>query len=88
MRKLLVVVGFAALCALFVVIPVGSATRTPGDSCQAVGGGGMICRSFEVEPRGPLDTGIVCESATGAFDIFDHFVKTRPGPSGSTRTAT
>ena len=74
MRKLLVVVGFAALWALFVVVSDGSATRTPGDDCHAVGGGGMICRSFEVEAKGPLDTAIVCESPAGDFDIFDHFV--------------
>lgn len=73
MRKLVVLAGFCGLLALSVV-PVGSATRTEGFSCQAVGGGGTICRDFIVERMGPLDTGIVCGSGAGAFDIFDHFV--------------
>jgi hypothetical protein len=72
MRKLVVLAGFCWLLALSVV-PVSSATRTEGFSCQTVGGG-TICRDFTVEMVGPLDTGIVCGSGAGAFDIFDQFV--------------
>jgi hypothetical protein len=72
-RRLVILGGFFGL-ALAVVVPVSSATRTPGSDCQPVAGGGAICRSFEVEVEGPLDTGIACESAAGDFDIFDHFV--------------
>jgi hypothetical protein len=47
--------------------------RPQGSTCTTVGGG-TICRSSEVEARGPLDTGIVCGSGADAFDIFDQFV--------------
>jgi hypothetical protein len=72
MRKLVVLAGFCGLLALSVV-PVSSATRTEGFSCHPVEGG-AICRDFIVERMGPLDTGIVCGSGAGAFDIFDEFV--------------
>ena len=72
MRKLVLLAGLCALLALFVV-PVSSATRTEGFSCQPVGGG-TICRDFIVERMGPLDTGIACGGGAGGFDIFDQFV--------------
>jgi hypothetical protein len=83
MRKLLVVAGLVGLLALFAVAPVGFAgqpapstlnqARPQGFTCNTVGGG-TICRDFQVEVEGPLDTGIVCGSGPGAFDIFDQFV--------------
>jgi hypothetical protein len=38
--------------------------------CKAVGGG-TICQGTLTESYGPEDTGIVCGSGAGAFDIFD-----------------
>ena len=75
MPKWVVLIGLALL-ALFAVVPVSSATRTPTDgySCQPVGGG-SICRLFEVEPVGPRqDPNIVCGSGADAFHIFDQWV--------------
>jgi hypothetical protein len=73
MRKLLVVAGFVGLLALFVVAPLSQA-RPPVDRCQAVGGGGTICRTSDVITMGPDDTGFVCGSGADAFDIFDQSV--------------
>jgi hypothetical protein len=67
-----------AVCAL-VAVPIGSSTlnqaRPQRSGCTTVGGG-TICRSSEVEARGPLNTDLVCGSGAVAFDIFDQFVNT------------
>ena len=82
MRKLVLLAGLCGLLALAVVVPVSSATRTPGGGCQTVAGGGLICRTFEVETVGPReDPNIVCGSGAGAFHIFDQWV------DNQTRTA-
>ena len=52
----------------------------PWLSCKAIGAG-TICQGTLVEQYGPEDTGIVCGSGLGAFDIFDggtrHSTKTK-----------
>jgi hypothetical protein len=78
MRRLLLVrslVIFMGVCclALFAVVPVGSATRQEGFSCQPVGGG-TICRDFLVEVKPLEEQDIVCGSGAGAFHVFDQFV--------------
>jgi hypothetical protein len=88
MRKLFVLVGFAAVSALFVVLPVSFAgppapsslnqARPQGFTCNTVGGG-TICHFSHAEAYGPLDTGIVCGSGVSAFDIFDQAVLTESG---------
>jgi hypothetical protein len=78
MRKLVVLAGFCGLLALAVVVPVSSAARPERFSCQPVGGG-TICQYSHPEEYGPLDTGIVCGSGAGAFDIFDQAVLTESG---------
>jgi hypothetical protein len=77
MRKWVVLAGFCGLLALSLV-PVSSAVRPEKFSCQTVGGG-TICQYSHVEAYGPLDTGIVCGSGAGAFDIFDQAVLTESG---------
>lgn len=73
MRKLVVLAGFCGLLALSVV-PLSSATRTEGFSCQPVGGG-TICRGFTVEVKDPPEEQeIVCGSGPGAFHVYDDFV--------------
>jgi hypothetical protein len=72
-RRLVVLGGFCGL-ALAVVVPVGSAQRTPGFTCQTVGGG-AICRDFQVEAVGPReDPNIACGTGAGAFHIFDQWI--------------
>jgi hypothetical protein len=52
--------------------------RSQGFTCNAVGGG-TICSFLFVNPYGPVDTGFVCQSSTGAFDIFDQGTETDAG---------
>ena len=79
MRPILIV---SAACAAGALILVSSGlagqpvTQTlnppppPWQTCKAVGGG-TICEGTNVESYGPVDTGIVCGSGAGAFDILD-----------------
>ena len=53
--------------------PVTQALTPPPPSfetCKTVGNG-FICQGARTESYGPDDTGIVCGSGTGTFDIFD-----------------
>jgi hypothetical protein len=72
--------ALAVVVAGLVLVPLGLAgqpvtqTLTPPPQpwlvCKAVGGG-TICQGTLTEPYGPEDTGIVCGSGPGSFDIFD-----------------
>jgi hypothetical protein len=59
-------------------VSAGSAARPEKFSCHTVGGG-TICQYSHVEAYGPLDTGLVCGSGAGAFDIFDQAVLNESG---------
>jgi hypothetical protein len=69
----------AAVAVTFVAAPVSVAKAPPqtlnqarpqGFSCNSLGRG-TICHYSFPESYGPLDTGLVCGSGAGAFDIFD-----------------
>jgi len=77
MRKLVVLGGCCGLLALSFV-SAGSAASPEKFSCHTVGGG-TICQYSHVEAYGPLDTGLVCGSGAGAFDIFDQAVLNESG---------
>ena len=53
--------------------PAGQTLTPPPPSfetCKSVGNG-TICEGARPEAYGPIDTGIVCGSGSGSFDIFD-----------------
>jgi hypothetical protein len=77
MRKLVVLAGCCGLLALSFV-SAGSAARPEKFNCHTVGGG-TICQYSHVEAYGPLDTGLVCGSGAGAFNIFDQAVLNESG---------
>jgi hypothetical protein len=88
MRKLLLFAGIAGLLMLSVLAPVSFAGQRPpsnlnqaraqGFTCHAVGGG-TICQFLLPDEYGPEDSGIVCGSGAGAFDIFDQGIATDSG---------
>jgi hypothetical protein len=76
MRKFGVVAGICGFLALFVVVPASSAGRPSGFTCNP---DGTVCQFSFSSPYGPTDTGFVCGSGSGSFDIFDQGLETDKG---------
>jgi hypothetical protein len=72
--KLAVSAGVCAVLALFVVVSASSAG--PPDKCNPAV---AVCHFSTSDSYGPVDTGIVCGSGAGAFDIFDQGVASDQG---------
>jgi hypothetical protein len=79
MRALLTATGICAALALalasasFAGQPVTQTLNPPPppfETCKALGDG-TICQGTLASSYGPIDTGLVCGSGPGAFDIFD-----------------
>jgi hypothetical protein len=80
MRPLLSAAGVCAMLALALASaslagqPVTQALNPPPPSfetCKAIGAGTICAGTISNESYGPVDTGFVCGSGAGAFDIFD-----------------
>jgi hypothetical protein len=76
MSKFVLVAGFCALVALFVGVPVSSATRAPGLNCNT---DATVCQFSFSFPYGPVDTNLACGSGASAFEIFDQGVEIHVG---------